>query len=1388
MTVFWILVFIALIVIAIAVCHYCRWTRLLKRLTKEEYHEAGDKYPDHMFHREWTYIRDRRENIKKAKSEKGGATRNASAEETEQERPLRQVGLCLSGGGIRSATFNLGVIQALQRVKFLEHVDYLSTVSGGGYIGSCLMNLLSDHREPAGDCRQRKKYRERILDSLSRIFHHIGTRIAMIWPLCRGKRMERIAADPDHADQEAVDIARRVWGDGFPFDRPKHHKGAEEGEEVYRRERAPVRWLRYYSNYLTAENSKVYKVLTLGILFIKGFMVNLLVILPYLMLAAFGLYLLLLAGAAVPDGSWLNYLERLPEFVTQNWYGLGLVFVLVILLILVVTGKDTQRSRWNQNRFLSLVLGVLLALIVIHLLLSVAVLDLGTLHKAFGTFSLWSGIALVAGILLLAVSAVLPRVRSLASSLVSLVLQLFVYAFLMFTVFSMVSLLEPTLPLEPDSDQPTAQQIETASEAEGAKAGEEAMKHESDILFTALAQYMQSAWPHVMPLLDAPSSDEVSAAYSREHWRYHIPLAAFVLMVLLWFLTDIGVNINKLSYHNLYRDRLSQAYMIRPASAGEKNNGKGPDEAKISLYDPEKIIRDDGLLLSESGNGGWAPYHIINTTMNLSKKLPGSARDMDQQNMKQGGVFRRGENFILSRYFVGSKSTGYLDTKAYEAIDRHMDLASAMAISGAALNVTMAEKTVSRFRLLFSLLNVRLGYWAMNPFRIIKAAKDIQVSDMRTGSSSADSKQESVPLRRWKAFWYRLRVLGARWTIAREWFGRYGTRDMYVNISDGGHFDNLGVYELLKRRCEFIVVSDAEADPAMSFKALSGIIRLARVDLGVDIDIDVKSIWKDASTGYSPAHCAVGTITYANGTRGYLLYLKSSLTGDEPQHLHEYRVANPSFPHQTTADQWFDERQFEVYRELGYHIAKQAMEFVSFKGFQSLDVAFLSLKQYWRSSSLHTEEMFTKHTAELSKIMDILREEDALEFMDAQIVRDWKTLSESNETVGREKSKSGTATASVDASHDATRGLLSFWDAMRKGVEFLGRIFDSETGEVRSDDGEVKEKIHTSTAARNWLPKNPLSVRKGFYLCSRMLQLMEDVYTDLNLEEEWDHPDNRGWINQFRFWSQSSMFKITWAMTASTYGARFRDFCERLFDMQVIKADTDTLIKLSDSEDPPFGSLMEACSFEGCNQGCDRVKQEKYQERLMDCRKADLINPLEFKRIMKYIVAAHIDFGWLVTFKYRIEEEYPEVPASNPEHLDFRYAIALIGREKPDNGNEADENKLIFFRVQNQLRGIGLGRAALRVLHKATGVKDISMAFHDSLTHKAQRYPGHPTYRSNDSKLRRMLESVICECDEMTQEDRNATGPTDATLDARLDKYIVSILALHQRIGRDHIT
>jgi hypothetical protein len=119
---------------------------------------------------------------------------------------------------------------------------------------------------------------------------------------------------------------------------------------------------------------------------------------------------------------------------------------------------------------------------------------------------------------------------------------------------------------------------------------------------------------------------------------------------------------------------------------------------------------------------------------------------------------------------------------------------------------------------------------------------------------------------------------------------------------------------------------DAEQDPSMSCASLAKLIRYARIDLGIEINIDLNPLNLDDTTGFTHRHWTVGTIEYGNKERGYLLYVKSSMTGDEAPYVKDYRKRNPSFPQESTADQFFDEAQFESYRALGYHAMNGALK------------------------------------------------------------------------------------------------------------------------------------------------------------------------------------------------------------------------------------------------------------------------------------------------------------------------------------------------------------------------------------------------------------------------------------------------------------------------------
>ncbi|MGZ3327664.1 MAG: cell division protein, partial [Xanthobacteraceae bacterium] len=172
----------------------------------------------------------------------------------------------------------------------------------------------------------------------------------------------------------------------------------------------------------------------------------------------------------------------------------------------------------------------------------------------------------------------------------------------------------------------------------------------------------------------------------------------------------------------------------------------------------------------------------------------------------------------------------------------------------------------------------------------------------------------------------------------QELFGLMRENSETVYLTDGGHIENLGIYELLRRRCRLIIAIDAEADPEMAFRSLVALQRYARIDLGVLIALpwaEIRDATRAASeeiakTGGLPPHaaphgphCAVGEIIYPQNQRGILLYVKSSITGDENDYIVDYKRRFPTYPHESTADQLFSEEQFEAYRALGFHAVNE---------------------------------------------------------------------------------------------------------------------------------------------------------------------------------------------------------------------------------------------------------------------------------------------------------------------------------------------------------------------------------------------------------------------------------------------------------------------------------
>jgi len=345
----------------------------------------------------------------------------------------------------------------------------------------------------------------------------------------------------------------------------------------------------------------------------------------------------------------------------------------------------------------------------------------------------------------------------------------------------------------------------------------------------------------------------------------------FLLTLLIFFLNYFFINVNQSSLHGFYRDRLSKLYLI------------DRDLAKSG-----KVRHNDDIKLSELNKPGTSvPYHIINTTLNLQGDIQQSQRGRDS------------DFFFFSKLYCGGSHTGYCDTKSLEMQDPHLNLGTAMAISAAAAAPNMGATTVKSLIFVLTLLNLRLGYWLPNP-RFVAAKKYIA--------------------KPWGRF------------LWREAVGKMTASQSLINVSDGGHLENLALYEMLRRRCKTIICIDGEADPDHTFNGLVTLIRIARIDLGIKIEINLDKLrLKDKMC---EKHFVVGYINYAdNEEPGTLIYVKSSYIkeNDENPFLRKYRADHPSFPHESTADQFFDERQFEAYRALGELVGEELVKAIKEK-------------------------------------------------------------------------------------------------------------------------------------------------------------------------------------------------------------------------------------------------------------------------------------------------------------------------------------------------------------------------------------------------------------------------------------------------------------------------
>ena len=789
--------------------------------------------------------------------------------------------LCISGGGIRSATFALGALQELAREGLLPVFDYLSTVSGGGYIGSWLSawihrakgldavsaRLGAGNSEPVEHLREFNSYLTPRLGLASADTWTLGAivvrNILLNWLLLIPLLMAALMAP-----RVLISLLQLCPpGAALPFPGFAALQAAAVGAGL-----------------LLYAVSAFYTFGALPSMGGRG--------LTEAQFVRRCLVPQLLSGLLLIVGFWWywddsNSRPTLGEFV---WAGLALSGTSWLAQLVLV---DLFR---DGRRFLRRLVGPLTMACLIFGLASGAAAYVFTHHlfedvqneNDVSFYASFGPVLFLAGLLLGQVLAVGLTSRTLAES--DREWSARSGAFTLLALFGWLLLCGIVL-IVPHEVLGWGGHVHSILAAVGAVSGwltafprgQAPGSAPADSGpprgVSALARKLALPVFVVLLLLGLTVLTNVilaaTGAVAASPWNHHAlvehtPLAASLGLtaVLLGFSLLMGryININTFSLHGMYRDRLARAYLAASNAGRQPSTFTG-------------FCESDDLRLHEMR--GQRPLHVLNLTLNLV-----AGRKLAWQQ-------RKAESFTATPLHVGSEALGYRDAAGYGGKDG-MSLATAMTLSGAAASPNMGYNSSPLVGFTMMLFNGRLGAWLGNP-----------------GAPGEHTWRHEGPR-------------SAFSSVIRETLGLTNDTSPYVYLSDGGHFENLGLYEMVRRRCRLILVLDGGCDPGFSYEDLGNALRKVRIDLGVPIDFDDAQL---LALHEKKTRSARARILYSAAEPGHpdgrLIYVKPLILGNEPPDVLSYAAAHPAFPHETTANQWFNEAQTESYRMLGQHTLRE---------------------------------------------------------------------------------------------------------------------------------------------------------------------------------------------------------------------------------------------------------------------------------------------------------------------------------------------------------------------------------------------------------------------------------------------------------------------------------
>ncbi len=856
-------------------------------------------------------------------------------------------GLAFSGGGIRSATFNLGVLQGLAQAGLLAKAKYLSTVSGGGYIGGWLagwikrapggMSEVQDklgnyerHRDLDGDVAEPKQinflrdysnyltprkglfgadtwaaiatYLRNVLLNQVILILFLGAVVLIPWLLgATMHALSLVSCVEEYGAMVALLLATLLllWAVAWSSAQTARSSIPAKKDPAGRPKDVGVRE--------TAQGADQKRA-------------TLFVALPLFLSGALTVFAFWLWPSLAEQSLWLWAL------VGAVMYSLAHLMGLVVRISVIRASKQTGRKlTWPQmigiplTAFFAGIVGGLLAALchsaisqwsswgagwggpwhaiawgpplLVTAFLLVATLHIGLLKLLIGPEEQewWGrlGGLLLLGIIgwaaLFSLAIFAPYLVTLWSVWVKTKIAL-VLGWIGTTVLGLLS--GKSAKTSGKNDQNPMLELVAAVSPYVFIVGL--------LILLSLGVHRLAVWPATPLQMYWDSADKVSPG-----WLSLSILGLGVLAVLMAYRVDINI----FSMNLLYRNRLVRCYLGASRPDGERRPNR------FTGFDPA----DDLFLTDFSDDSGKTPffdgpYPIVCAALNVTH----GGRLAWQERKAESFVFTPkycGYEFPEMKFESdGAPKDGFQETREYAyPVDSHsalhvaqggVHLGTAISISGAAASPNMGYHTSPPLAFLMTVFDVRLGWWLPN-------------SRYKNEELPSKKPEGGPPC----SLLYLLNELLASTT----------DHSKYVYLSDGGHFENLGIYELVRRRCKYIVACDADADEGMTFGDLGNAIRKCRSDFGVEITIDPTPVKLPGPDGFASVHGVAGAIRYPRlsdqepSFAGQILYIKPTITPTTPRDVLAYRDSHPTFPDQSTADQWFDESQFESYRRLGLH-------------------------------------------------------------------------------------------------------------------------------------------------------------------------------------------------------------------------------------------------------------------------------------------------------------------------------------------------------------------------------------------------------------------------------------------------------------------------------------